>query len=127
MTNRGSRQRRNRRADDDDDDEHNPEALAFVDPVQRRVIMRFADGSFTADGLADLTGLELSEVQRMLEYFVEVHLVVRQREGVGHEMYYALHPRVRITRDGEFTEVRIRGHGEDRMELSLRAPSEMWM
>ncbi|MCL4212072.1 MAG: winged helix-turn-helix transcriptional regulator [Phycisphaeraceae bacterium] len=104
-----------------------PEMLALSDPVHRRLLMRLSLGSATADTLAALVGLELSEVQRGLEHLVEIRLVVRQREGVGHEMFYDLDPRAAFTPDGEFTRIVIRCDNGMLSEIELRVLTAEWM
>lgn len=110
-----------------DRDDAFPEMLALSDPVQRRLLMRLADGSATADTLADVVGLELSEVQRGLEHLVAIRLVERQREGVGHEMFYDLDPRAAFTPDGEFTRIIIRCDSGLLSEIELRVLTAEWM
>lgn len=108
-------------------DIYDPDMLALSDPVHRRLLTRLADGPTTADALADMTGLELSEVQRGLEHLVEIRLVVQRREGAGHEMFYTLAPRARFTRSGEFTLIDIRGEGGNFRQIQIRVRTREWM
>lgn len=110
-----------------DRDDAFPEMLALSDPVQRRLLMRLADGPMTADALADAVGLELSEVQRGLEHLVEIGLAVRQRQGVGHEMFYELDGRADFTPDGEFTCIDIRCHRGRIRRIELRVLTAEWV
>ncbi|MCL4212256.1 MAG: winged helix-turn-helix transcriptional regulator [Phycisphaeraceae bacterium] len=101
--------------------------VALSDPVHRRLLMRLTQGPATADALANAVGLELSEVQCGLEHMVEIRLVERQREGVGHEMFYDLDSRAAFTPDGEFTRIVIRCDRGMPCEIELRVLTDEWM
>ena len=110
-----------------DGDDVFPEMLALSDPVHRRLLMRLSRGPATADTLADVVGLELSEVQRALEHLVAIELAVRQRRGVGHEMFYELDGRADFTPDGEFTCIDIRCRRGRIRRIELRVLTAEWM
>lgn len=108
-------------------DEYEPDMLALTDPVNRRLLLGLAGGAATADAIAEATGLELGETQRGLVHLVGIELAVQYREGVGHEMFYTLAPRVRFTRSGEFISIDILGNGRRLQRLRIRARTSRWV